>query len=197
MICYFGITLLEGIAVAAGYSSTGGSRHHRVANFKQSGSFLKIQLSWFPKITNGFYFRAEAFSNFASYIDELMREDPRLLRAYGGKYLHAQSHGESFLAFFENRLTIPGLYILDEPEAALSPRSQIRFLQILNQWENTRQAQFIIATHSAILLTYPRATIFSPSNGNLEQTTYDQTEHYKLTKSVLAHPRRYLPFCDL
>jgi predicted ATPase len=108
-----------------------------------------------PKVAEGFFMRAESFYNFATYIDQVSD-----LRAYGGKSLHQQSHGESFLSLFANRFE-QGIYLLDEPEAALSPQRQLSLLRILHELERPAHAQFLIATHSPIILSYPRAALFS------------------------------------
>jgi predicted ATPase len=109
--------------------------------------------------------------------------------AYGGKSLHHQSHGESFLALFQN-LPNKGIYILDEPEAALSPQRQLAFLAIINELEKTGNAQFIIATHSPILLSYPNAIVLNLDD-NLEEIDYEETTHFKLTKDFLNNPENY------
>ena len=103
--------------------------------------------------------RAENFYNFGRYLDEMQKEDPVTLQAYGGKSLHEQSHGESFLALFTNKFHGQAIYILDEPEAALSPRRQLQFVKVMRMLELEGQSQFIIATHSPILMAYPRAQL--------------------------------------
>ena len=139
--------------------------------------------------------RAESFFNFASYIDELAEEEPRILNAYGGRSLHEQSHGESFLAFFTNQFE-SGIYLLDEPEAALSPARILAFMSVINQLDKSGRAQFIIATHSPMLICYPGATIYQFSEDGVKETTYEDTEHYYLTKSFLNNPDLYLRHLD-
>ena len=112
------------------------------------------------------------------------------MQAYGGKSFHHQSHGESFLALFENRFE-KGLYLLDEPEAALSPQRQLSFLKTIHNLERQNQAQFIIATHSPILLAYPEATLYSFDENDIQETSYKETEHYSLTRDFLNAPERY------
>jgi predicted ATPase len=129
--------------------------------------------------------RAESFYNFAAYIEQVSD-----LRAYGGKSLLAQSHGESFLSLFTNRFE-QGLYILDEPEAALSPQRQLSFLRIIHELESSAQAQFLISTHSPILLSYPGAVLFSLDGDTIRHTTYRDTEHYRVTRDFLNAPERY------
>ena len=139
-------------------------------------------------MSEGFFMRAESFYNFASYLDGVSD-----LRAYGGKSLHQQSHGESFLALFQNRFE-HGLYILDEPEAALSPQRQLAFLRIIHALEVPRHAQFLIATHSPILLAYPGATLYQFEEAGIREVAYRETDHYLLTKEFLNAPERMLKY---
>jgi predicted ATPase len=185
-------TLLEAIAKKAGFNLSGGSQNHTFAD-AQSDSPLaaQLRLSWLPKISTGFFMRAESFFNFASYIEQLAHDDAGILEAYGGKSLHSQSHGESFLALFKNRFWKQGIYLLDEPEAALSPMRQLSFLALINKLEKSGKAQFIIATHSPILLSYPGAEVLSFDGESIKAIDYRETEHLKLTKAFLASPERY------
>jgi predicted ATPase len=112
------------------------------------------------------------------------------LRAYGGKSLHQQSHGESFLALFSHRFE-QGIYILDEPEAALSPQRQLSFLRIIHELETPAQAQFLISTHSPIILSYPGAVVFSLDGDSIQEVDYRKTEHYLITRDFLNAPERY------
>lgn len=179
-------TLLEALAECCGFSPEGGSRDHQREAFAERSDFAQaLRLSWSPKVTEGFFMRAESFSDFATYIDQVSD-----LRAYGGKSLHAQSHGESFLALFNNRFE-QGLYLLDEPEAALSPQRQLSFLRIIHDLERTGHAQFLIATHSPIILSYPGAVLFSLDGDCIRQIAYRETEHYLLTRDFLNAPERY------
>ncbi|WP_460678617.1 AAA family ATPase [Mucilaginibacter koreensis] len=190
-------TLLEGIAEQCGFSLRGGNRNHnlntghRFDGYESAlATYLKLQ--WTPRrISDGFFMRAESFFNFASYIDDLAMSDPRLMQAYGGRPLHEQSHGESFLALFNNQFS-SGIYILDEPEAALSPARILAFMSIIHQLEQSGRAQFLIATHSPILICYPNATIYQFDDTGVHETTYQETEHYTLTKSFLNNPALYL-----
>jgi predicted ATPase len=129
--------------------------------------------------------RAESFYNFASYIEEVSD-----LRAYGGKSLHEQSHGESFIALFTNRFE-QGLYILDEPEAALSPQRQLTFLKIIHDLATPGHAQFLIATHSPILLSYPGAVLFSLDDDTIREVSYRETQHFLITRDFLNSPERF------
>lgn len=180
-------TLLEAVAEICGFNPEGGSRdHYREAREDRSALAQALRLSWMPKVTEGFFMRAESFYNFASYLDEVSD-----FRAYGGQSLHHQSHGESFLALFQNRFE-HGLFILDEPEAALSPQRQLAFLRIIHELEAPRHAQFLIATHSPILLAYPNATLYQFEDEGIREVAYRETEHYLLTKDFLNNPERVL-----
>jgi predicted ATPase len=190
-------TLLEGVAEQCGFSLRGGNRNH---NFNTGHRFERyesaltedLQLGWTPRrITEGFFMRAESFFNFASYIDELAVDSPRIYNAYGGRSLHEQSHGESFLALFGNQFEA-GIYILDEPEAALSPARILAFMAVINQLDKSGRAQFLIATHSPMLICYPGASIYQFGGEGVRETRYEDTEHFYLTKSFLDNPATYL-----
>lgn len=179
-------TLLEAIAECCEFSPEGGSRDHYRTTFTERSALAQaLRLSWSPRTSEGFFMRAESFYNFATYLDEVSN-----LRAYGGKSLHQQSHGESFLSLFANRFE-QGLYLLDEPEAALSPQRQLAFLNIIHQLETPGHAQFIIATHSPIILSYPGAVLYSFDGDGIEPVDYRETEHYRVTRDFLNAPERY------
>jgi len=184
-------TLLEAIAYQCGFNTAGGSRNNLyelASSEAKLGDF--IRLSWMPKVNNGFFLRAESFYNFASHIDEVAKEDPRIYRNYGGKSLHEQSHGESFISLFRNRFGHKGIYLLDEPEAALSPQRQLVFLSIVHELQ--KSAQIIIATHSPILLGYPNAEIYNFNVSPIELIKYEDTEHYQITRRFLENKNFYL-----
>ncbi|MBI3776922.1 MAG: AAA family ATPase [Gammaproteobacteria bacterium] len=182
-------TLLEALAEICGFNPEGGNRdHYREAREDRSELAQALKLSWMPKMTEGFFMRAESFYNFASYLDGVSD-----FTAYGGKSLHHQSHGESFLALFQNRFE-HGLYILDEPEAALSPQRQLAFLRIVHELEVPRHAQFLIATHSPILLAYPGATLYQFEDAGIREVAYRETDHYLVTKEFLNGPERILRY---
>ncbi|GGG90033.1 ABC transporter ATP-binding protein [Parapedobacter pyrenivorans] len=190
-------TLLEGIAEQCGFNLRGGNRNHNPNSgyrFEGYESALApyLKLSWTPRrINSGFFMRAESFFNFASYIDELAEDDNRILKAYGGRSLHEQSHGESFLSLFNNQFEA-GIYLLDEPEAALSPARILSFMSIMHALDQDGRAQFIIATHSPILICYPGASIYQFDEEGIRETHYEDTEHFYLTKSFLNNPEIYL-----
>lgn len=184
-------TLLEAIAYQCGFNTAGGSQNNLYeldASEAQLGDY--IRLSWMPKVNNGFFLRAESFYNFASHIDELAEDDPGIYQYYGGKSLHEQSHGESFLTLFQNRFGRRGIYLLDEPEAALSPQRQLVFLSIIHELQ--KSAQVIIATHSPILLGYPNADIYNFNVAPIELIKYEDTEHYQITRRFLENRNFYL-----
>ncbi|KZZ83458.1 AAA family ATPase [Bacillus sp. SJS] len=183
-------TLLEAIAFQCGFHTAGGSRHNRYeVHASNSDLGEHLQLSWLPRAQDGFFFRAESFYQFASHIDEIDEDE---FKSYGGKSLHHQSHGESFLSLFTNRLNGRAIYLLDEPEAALSPQRQLALLRVIYDLTKEGGAQFIIATHSPILLGYPGASIRLFEEGEIVETEYENTEHYSLTKYFLQNRERLL-----
>lgn len=188
-------TLLEAIAHQCGFNPSGGSRNHAYDSESNEAARAlneSMRLGWLPRVTKGFFMRAESFSEFAKYVDELAKADPGLLEAYGGKSLQGQSHGESFLSLFQNRFG-EGIYILDEPEAALSPSRQLTFLTILRDMEKTGRAQILIATHSPILMSYPDAELLQlDETGIHEIDDLASTSHFQITKDFLNSPERYL-----
>lgn len=190
-------TLLEGVAELCGFNLRGGNRNHNLnTGYRfdgyESALARSLKLSWSPRrITEGFFMRAESFFNFASYIDELAIDDARILQAYGGRSLHAQSHGESFLSLFNNQFE-SGIYILDEPEAALSPARILAFMSVIHELDQSGRAQFLIATHSPMLICYPGAAIYQFDDNGVYETNYQDTEHFSLTKSFLDNPALYL-----
>lgn len=180
-------TILEAIAYQCGFNTAGGSKNNTYevdAALSVLGDH--IRLSWMPKITNGFFLRAETFYQFASHIDTL----PESLPYYGGRSLHEQSHGEAFLSLFKHRFGKKAIYLLDEPEAALSPARQLALLRVIKDLDN--EAQFIIATHSPILLGYPDAQILSFDDQPLGEIRYEDTLHYIITKRFLDNRKKVL-----
>jgi predicted ATPase len=144
-----------------------------------------LRLTWRPKVSEGFFMRAESFYNFATYLEAVSD-----MRRYGGKSLHEQSHGESFISLFANRFE-QGIYILDEPEAALSPQRQLTFLRIIHDLASPGHAQFVIATHSPIILSYPGAALYSLDGGGIREVAYRETPHYLITRDFLNSPERF------
>ena len=180
-------TLLEAIAINAGFNPEGGSRDFSFST-KNTHSELHKHITTFKKNTpnDGFFLRAESFYNLATFLDE---NSP--LTRYGGVSFHEQSHGESFLNLITHRCEGTGLYLLDEPEAALSPTRQLGLLCAIDELVSC-DSQFIIATHSPILLAYPKATILQFSEESIEKIDYRDTEHYRVTKLMLDDPEHTL-----
>jgi predicted ATPase len=189
-------TLLEAIAVAVGFNPEGGSRNMNFSTIETHSS-LATHLHAIRGATphDGYFLRAESFYNVASKIDELdvdpldvrLNEPlPPLIDSYGGRSLHKQSHGESFWALFTERFRGNGLYILDEPEAALSPTRQLAFLLRMQDLVKAG-SQFLIATHAPIVLSYPGALIYELRDGELLETALEDTETFNVTRSFLAN----------
>ncbi len=182
-------TLLEAIAVAAGFNAEGGSRDFSFST-RDTHSELYRHLTVIRSYTpdDGFFLRAESFYNTASYLDE-----NSTLKRYGGVSFHAQSHGESFLTLVTKRFAGNGLYLLDEPEAALSPQKLLELLCVIHDLVN-RDSQFLIATHSPILMAYPDAQILQFSDEGIREVQYRDTEHYKLTRQFIEAPERMMKY---
>lgn len=182
-------TLLEAIADKCEFNTAGGGRNNSY-DLHKSESVLGeyIRLSWMPKVTNGFFLRAESFYHFATHLDMV---DDTGFKSYGGRSLHNQSHGESFLSLFLYRFKGKALYLLDEPESALSPSRQLTFLKIIHDLVSEGGAQFIIVTHSPILLGYPDAQILN-FDDKITEIDYEMTDHYQLTKYFLQNRDRFL-----
>lgn len=181
-------TVLEAIAMALGYSAEGGTRSVRLQTTGAAVSPLHEALRLvrgFRNPSDGYFLRAESFYNVATYMDEV-----GYLDGYGGRSLHARSHGESFMALLVHKFRGQGLYLLDEPEAALSPNRQLAALSAIHQLVQ-RGSQFVIATHSPILLAYPAARILQFDGSGIAEVAFEDTEHYAVTRDFLNHyPRR-------
>jgi predicted ATPase len=188
-------TLLEAIAGLAGYHVGGGGKEDLLHEEHESRSILAgaLRPRFRHRPRDGFFFRSETLVNFATLL-ERRRDDPDFwgdpyLR-YGGSSLHARSHGEAFLNVFQHRIQ-HGLFLIDEPEAALSPQRQMALLALLHDRVESGEAQFIIATHSPILLTFPGAEIINFDDGKLAPIRLEDTNHYKITRGLLENPGRY------
>ena len=187
-------TLLEGIAVLAGYDEAGGGKGYRPVDHSRAreatGGKLAsaLKASWLPKITNGWFFRAESFFSVARYLDEAATD---ALGAPPPDFL-SHSHGEGFLRFFEERCQREGIFIFDEPEAALSPSRQIEFLRLLRRMDRSRNCQVIMATHAPFLMAYPEARLLSLTKYGLEPVKLEATDHYRLTREFCADPATFV-----
>jgi predicted ATPase len=182
-------TLIEALAVAWGFNAEDGSKNFNFSTANAHADLHKyLRLQKGPiRAKDGFFLRAESYFNVATELENLDKEpswSPPITPAYGGKSLHNQSHGESFFALFENRFRGNGLYILDEPEAALSPARQMSLLVRMHDLIK-KNSQFIIATHSPILMAYPDAQIYQIGERGLDPCSYEDTEHYQVTRSFL------------
>ncbi len=180
-------TLLEAIAIAMGFNAEGGSRDFMFSSkdtHSELYQYLTMIKTFLPK--DGFFLRAESFYNTASYLDATSN-----MRLYGGVSFHKQSHGESFLSLVTNRFRGNGLYLLDEPESALSPQSVMSLLVAIDRLV-ARNSQLIIATHSPILMTYPDAEIFSFGEGGIQSVSYAETEHFRITKQFMDRPEQMI-----
>lgn len=178
-------TILEAIAVAYGFNPEGGTINFNFSSKDtHSGlyNYLKL-IKGVRKPRDGFFLRAESFYNLATNVDELDSESPGLVNSYGGKSLHKQSHGESFFSVFMNRFSGNGLYLLDEPEAALSPSRQMSMLSRIHELAN-KKSQFIIVTHSPIIMAYPDAVIYEIKD-ILKIVKYEETENYQIMKNFI------------
>ncbi len=188
-------TLLEAIAVAYGFNAEGGSQNFTFStNATHSELCEHIEIAKRGYAKDGFFLRAESLYNVATNIDDMDKEgsfDPRIIESYGGVSLHNQSHGESFLSIVQNRFFGNGLYILDEPEAALSPMRLLTLMAEIDELIN-KNSQFIIATHSPILMAFPNAEILEFSQKGIKQVKYQETEHFQITKSFLDNPEKVL-----
>ncbi|WP_315756634.1 MULTISPECIES: AAA family ATPase [unclassified Bradyrhizobium] len=184
-------TLLEGIAALAGYDEAGGGKGYRPVDhgraIERMGGTLgaAFRASWLPKITQGWFFRAESFFSVARYLDEAALDDP-----FGGPppdFL-SHSHGEGFLRFFEERCQRQGIYIFDEPESALSPARQIEFLKLMRRMDEAGHCQVLMATHAPVLMAYPGAALLRLTKYGLEKVAVQDTDHFKALREFCADP---------
>ena len=195
-------TLIEAIAALCRFPVSGGGANDATNRFgpeKESELAQSLYPHFKKRHRDGYFFRAEFYAHFANLLDERARDpefkgangekmDP--FRRYGGKSLHARSHGESFLALLQNRFN-SGVYLMDEPESALSPQRQLTLLAMIADRVSKGKSQFIIATHSPILMTYPGATIINFDSTSLETIALEDTNHYTLTRDILQNPAMY------
>src|SRR5882672_7142219 len=186
-------TFLEGIAVLAGYDEAGGGKGYRPVDHSNAVEAMGGQLSsalrasWLPKITNGWFFRAESFFSVARYLDEAAQN-------VGGippDFL-SHSHGEGFLRFFEERCQRQGIFIFDEPESALSPSRQIEFLKLIRRMDQSGLSQVIMATHSPMLMAYPNARLLQLTKYGLDTVRVEDTEHYRLMREFWMNPKAFI-----
>ena len=190
-------TLIEAIAIAAGFNAEGGSKSFKFATRSSESPlhrFIRVVRGWHRE-KDGFFLRAESYFNLGTEIERLDAEPGgggRIIDSYGGRSLHEQSHGESFLALAQHRFHGKSLFVLDEPEAALSPSRQLTMLALMRDLIERRGSQFVIATHSPILLAYPGARIYMLDSAGMRHVEYEDTEHYQITRTFLQSPRLFL-----
>ena len=186
-------TLLEAIAVTLGFNPEGGSENFCFSTRETHSELSDVMRvsRGVKKAKDGFFLRAESFYNVATEIENLADGDYSFYNGYGGKSMHSQSHGESFRSLMMNRFRGNGIYLLDEPEAALSPTTQMSMLCILKELEKL-DSQFIIVTHSPILLAYPNSDIYEFGEEGIEKKEYKETESYLVTKSFLDNPEQMI-----
>jgi predicted ATPase len=182
-------TLLEGIAVLAGYDEAGGGKGYMPVDHSGALEVMGGRLSqalraaWLPKVTKGWFFRAESFFTIARYLDSVGSPSADFL---------SHSHGEGFLRFFEERCQRQGIFIFDEPESALSPARQIEFLKLLKAMHASRKCQVIMATHSPLLMAYPGATLLMLTKGGLDPVAVEQTDHFRLMRDFWNDPELFV-----
>jgi predicted ATPase len=182
-------TFLEGIAVLAGYDEAGGGKgympvdHSKAVEATGGKLSTAFRASWLPRVTNGWFFRAESFFSVARYLDEVASPSADFL---------SHSHGEGFLRFFEERCQRQGIYIFDEPESALSPSRQMEFLKLMHRMDTSGHCQIIMATHSPVLMAYPNARLLRLTKYGLDPVTVEQTDHYKIMREFCDDPAGFV-----
>ena len=186
-------TLLEGVAVLAGYDEAGGGKGYRPVDHSNAIEAMGGQLSealrasWLPKITNGWFFRAESFFSVARYLDAAARDGGGMPPDF-----LSHSHGEGFLRFFEERCQRQVIFIFDEPESALSPSRQMEFLKLMRRMDNSQNCQIIMATHSPMLMAYPNARLLRLTKYGLEPVTVKETDHYRVMREFCDDPASFV-----
>jgi predicted ATPase len=186
-------TLLEGVAALAGYDEAGGGKGYRPVDHSRAVEVMggnlasALRASWLPKVTKGWFFRAETFFSVARHLDSTARE----VGAAPPDFL-SHSHGEGFLRFFEERCQRQGIFIFDEPESALSPSRQIEFLKLLRRMDSMGVCQVIMATHAPILMAYPNARLLELSKHGLEPVRVEDTSHYRLMREFWSDPANFI-----
>lgn len=196
-------TLLEAIAAVAGFNATGGRKGYQgidAGGIEVTGEELSVALraGWLPKVTDGWFFRAESFFTIARYLDRAAQEAAEALDGIAGATPQippdflSLSHGEGFLAFFEERCQSQGIFIFDEPESALSPARQMEFLKLLHRMDSAQNCQVIMATHAPMLMAYPNARLLRLSKYGLSPVTVEETDHYRVMREFCADPRGFV-----
>jgi predicted ATPase len=186
-------TLLKAIARRSGIHIWEQSDRKRFKfNPHENKLYQSLSIEWSNGSVPGSFFGAETFNQFTQLLDEWAAADPGVLNYFGGNSLVTQSHGQSLMSYFKNRYQIRGLYLMDEPETALSPGSQLELVKLLNDMAKAERAQFIIATHSPILLACPEATIYSFDTTPIKKMNYEETDYYRVYKEFLNNRSDFL-----
>ncbi len=186
-------TLLRAISRRCGIHIWEDDRRSRVVrNPFQERLHLALDAEWSNGTVPGSYFASEIFRNFSQLLDVWAAADPGQLKYFGGETLMTMSHGESLMAFFEARYKLKGLYLMDEPETALSPETQLGLLKIMKEAAGSGQVQFIVATHSPILLSLPGADIYSFDSSPLRKIDYEETDHYRIYRDFMLNWKAFL-----
>jgi predicted ATPase len=185
-------TLLEALARRCNIHIWGGADCTRSEpNPYEEMLFLNLQVEWTDGSIPGSFFSSQIFRNFAQLVEIWEADNPGQIDYFGGKSLVAQSHGQSIMSYFRSRYKIKGLYLMDEPETALSPKSQLQLLRLLQEMSSLGHAQFIIATHSPILLACPGSVIYSFDHCPVKAVHYEETEHFQVYKDFMENPGKY------
>jgi predicted ATPase len=191
-------TLLEGIAELVGFDPAGGGKGHRPVDHSEAIEVMGDELaealrgSWLPKVTHGWFFRAESFFSVARYLDEVQAEDIANVPHGTPPDFLSHSHGEGFLRFFLERCQRQGIFIFDEPESALSPARQIEFLKLLRRMDRSGMCQVIMATHAPMLMAYPDARLLRLTKYGLEPVSVEHTDHYKVIREFCVDPAGFV-----
>ena len=186
-------TLLEAVVRKCGIHIWAGEERTRFeTNIYEDKLHRALSVDWVNGHVPGSFFSSQIFNHFARFLDQIAHEDPNLFDYFGGKSLMTQSHGQSLLSFFSGRYQRKGIYLLDEPETALSPQSLLELLKILTQMTAVGVAQFVIATHSPILLACPGATIYNFDHYPIQTQTYEQTPHYRFYRDFMNDYQGYI-----
>ncbi|MBN2030080.1 AAA family ATPase [bacterium] len=186
-------TLLRALSIKCGIHIWESSERKRFKpNPYEKELYRAIGIEWRDGSVPGSFFASDIFRNFSQILDDWASMDPQILDYFGGKSLLTQSHGQSLISFFRARYRIKGLYFMDEPETALSPKSQMELLDLLIQMSRAGHAQFVIATHSPILLACPGSTILSFDYIPIKPVAYQETEYYQFYKDFMNHQNKYL-----
>lgn len=185
-------TLLEALAELAGFHAGGGSRDHnyQAPDAQRSVLASHLRAAWLPKVTQGFFFRADSYINLSTYVEEMAIDWPIIRELYGARHLHRQSHGESFLSLFENRLKASSraFYLLDEPESALSPQRQLHLVRLIHSWAGTGRVQIVLATHAPLLMAVPGATLLHLTERGIAEASFQATPHFQIMAEFCRNP---------